>query len=291
MKPLSVLCAFSLLAGRLLLFASTDESVTVKGSSVANGLISVRAQRLGKDDDFTCFAGQGLCSAPSPGEYLMVKADASESIYNDCINIVLYKTTSSGAKEKIGVYCWLTSGDCYMVNCTPPQAETISPSVAGELVARPGEPEPVFSAFPVQDVYHGKPALAQPVSRFARTFRTVIREGAKEGPNFAGHFTVVMWGCGTSCAQFAIVDAITGTVYDPPYKSVVGGDTQGLLEHWGLHFELDSRLFIAQGCPEEKNCATRYYRWDGSRLELLKEGPVKRVVVDSSPTPTVTVKP
>jgi len=36
-----------------------------------------------------------------------------------------------------------------------------------------------------------------------------------------------------------------GTVYEPPYKSIVGGDANGLLEDWELHFELGSALFVA----------------------------------------------
>ncbi len=43
----------------------------------------------------------------------MVRADASEGIYNDCTNVVIYKTASSGVKERVGVYCWLNSGDSY----------------------------------------------------------------------------------------------------------------------------------------------------------------------------------
>lgn len=153
------------------------------------------------------------------------------------------------------------------------------------------EAAPRFSDFPVHELYRGKPAPAQPASRFARMYGTVIREGSAEGPNFAGHYTVVLWGCGTSCVQFAIVDAATGAVYDPPYKSVVGGDTKGLVEHWGIHFRLNSALFVAQGCPEEKDCATRYYRWNGNHLILLERGPVKRVQIPVPVQPTATVKP
>jgi hypothetical protein len=108
---------------------------------------------------------------------------------------------------------------------------------------------PRFSDFPVQSTYRGRPAPAQLTSRFDHRFQTVIRKGADEGPNFAGHYTVVIWGCGTSCAQFVIVDASSGTVYDPPFESVVGGDAKGSLREWGLHFQLDSALFVAPRVP------------------------------------------
>jgi hypothetical protein len=47
----------------------------------------------------------------------------------------------------------------------------------------------------------------------ARRFRTALRDGVAAGPNFAGHLTVVTWGCGTQCRSDAIVDARTERVY------------------------------------------------------------------------------
>ena len=153
------------------------------------------------------------------------------------------------------------------------------------------EVPPRFSDFPVHEAYREKPAPAQPASAFDHRFRTVIRKGAEHGPNFAGHYTVVIWGCGTSCAQFVIVDALSGRVYDPPFRSVVGGDANGSLRNWGLHFQLDSALFIAQGCPEEKDCATRYYKWNGESLVLLRAGPVERFREPPYVPPSVIVRP
>jgi len=90
----------------------------------------------GKDAEFTCFAGQSLCPELAAGEYVMVRADASEGIYNDCTNVVIYKTASSGVKEKLGVYCWLNSGDLY----TDLQVIAAAPSsVQGEIAPDHGE--------------------------------------------------------------------------------------------------------------------------------------------------------
>ena len=47
----------------------------------------------------------------------------------------------------------------------------------------------------------------------AREYRTVIRSQMRLGPNFAGHYRVVVWGCGSSCAMFAAVDLNSGRVY------------------------------------------------------------------------------
>jgi hypothetical protein len=152
-------------------------------------------------------------------------------------------------------------------------------------------PVPRFDDFRVVETHQSKPALAQPKSPFSRRFRTVILQGAQKGPNFAGSYTVVVWGCGTSCAQFAIVDAATGQVYDPPFDLITWGDGKGFLRQSGLHFQLDSSLFVAQGCPEEKNCAARYYEWKDKHLILLKTEPIERFPSPHSEPPAITVKP
>lgn len=63
------------------------------------------------------------------------------------------------------------------------------------------------------DMFEGVPSLVNFSSRpEAKLFRTVITKSAENGPNFAGHFTFISWGCGTSCFQYAIVDSITGNI-------------------------------------------------------------------------------
>src|SRR4051794_36214809 len=56
----------------------------------------------------------------------------------------------------------------------------------------------------------------------ARRFRTRLREASASGPNFADHFTLVTWGCGTECHVVAVIDAVTGIV------TFVGGFEEGV---------------------------------------------------------------
>jgi hypothetical protein len=77
----------------------------------------------------------------------------------------------------------------------------------------PGILLPVFEDFPAVEIFKGKPARVDLGSHpDAHRFRTRLTQGAAKGPNFAGHFTVVMWHCGTSCQTMALVDAKTGPV-------------------------------------------------------------------------------
>src|SRR4051812_50005206 len=100
--------------------------------------------------------------------------------------------------------------------------------------------EKLFKRYPA-GTFSGRPASARIVTRAARSFRTRLREGAKAGPNFAGHYTIVQWGCGSGCADFAIVDANTGVVnWAAPFQNV-GFDVP---ESKGLIYQVDSRLLI-----------------------------------------------
>ena len=77
-------------------------------------------------------------------------------------------------------------------------------------------------------------------------------------PNFAGHYVLATWGCGTQCTQVAIVDLKTGFVYHPDrYGSVVADGVQPeiLDGSWyatgALRFSATSRLLVMFGTPQE----------------------------------------
>jgi hypothetical protein len=138
------------------------------------------------------------------------------------------------------------------------------------------EREPVwalkFQDFSVMDVFKGRPA--QPIlTKDNRAFRTRIRYGAAKGPNFAGHYTVVGWGCGAGCVANMLVDSATGRVYNMPYGSISMDAAER--NYVGPVYQLKSRLFIADGCPNEgiTNCGTYYYEWTANKFKLLRFDP------------------
>lgn len=55
----------------------------------------------------------------------------------------------------------------------------------------------------------------------ARLFKTSITNSYKDGPNFAGHYHIAMWGCGTDCFGLAVIDVISGNIvgYSPTNES------------------------------------------------------------------------
>src|SRR4029453_14494804 len=71
---------------------------------------------------------------------------------------------------------------------------------------------PQFAAYPAPLAHPGKNAEPDLSTQEARSFRTRLREAAKERPNFAGQYILTTWGCGTSCVMGAVIDAQSGRV-------------------------------------------------------------------------------
>jgi hypothetical protein len=140
---------------------------------------------------------------------------------------------------------------------------------AGLLSAQPSQSAAdfPFGRYPAHVTFSGRRLASVNLSSdtAARRFRTVLREGAKSGPNFAGEYTIVTWGCGTECRQLAIVSARTGAVYIAPFS----------VED-ALHFRRSSELVVvdpyACGFTEAELPGPRWrdlYRWTGATLILI----------------------
>jgi hypothetical protein len=151
--------------------------------------------------------------------------------------------------------------------------EILSIVLVGVLAAAQQWP---FQAYPAV-VSKAKPVSLKLETRLARERISGIRKAVQHGPNFAGHYTVADWGCGTECGVFVIVDDFTGRAYDPP--EISKGVDLGLA---GPDFRVNSSLMVVASCPDPrvyglKNCQRNFYRWDGSRLILLYSEPVTAI--------------
>jgi hypothetical protein len=137
---------------------------------------------------------------------------------------------------------------------------------------------PRFEDYPLSEIFNEKPSPPKLLRPGERLFRTRIREGAAKGPNFAGHYSIAEWGCGSSCVSIAVVDAKTGHVYWGPFAILGYG---GVLkyadvsqdDYQPLSYKLNSRLFVVRGCPEDENCASYFYEWRRSTFRLLRKVP------------------
>jgi hypothetical protein len=145
---------------------------------------------------------------------------------------------------------------------------------------------PKFEQFPAERLVTKAVPANINSSPQARRYRTVLKQGTVEGPNFAGYYTIVAWGCGSSCMTFAIVNRKTGHVIFPEEIISVSGvnlNADDFLANahtisWGVRFLPDSRLLVLVGeiNEDEKQEGAFYYVIENDRLKLVFSTQVKK---------------
>src|SRR5436190_22228623 len=105
------------------------------------------------------------------------------------------------------------------------------------------EQTPQFSDYPAGPAYTGTTAPVKFTSSEARQFKTRLKEAAQGKVNFAGHYILTYWGCGTSCLVYATIDAETGKVVFFPFTVIATGVT----EDDPVSYRTDSDLLIVRG--------------------------------------------
>jgi len=149
-----------------------------------------------------------------------------------------------------------------------------------------GADVPTFSDFSVHQVFKGKPAEPQfrpgedQYPNGVGHFRGGVAFEAERGPNFAGHYTLARWTCGSGCSSAIIVDSGTGKLYrHMPFSNLILPSFDTDFEAYS--FRLDSRLLIVQGYFDvdipgrHTECSRRYYEWTGTSFKLLRKVPLQ----------------
>ncbi|PIR88213.1 MAG: hypothetical protein COU10_00440 [Candidatus Harrisonbacteria bacterium CG10_big_fil_rev_8_21_14_0_10_45_28] len=144
-----------------------------------------------------------------------------------------------------------------------------------EVVVQEPEPvkplicDPQFKDYPAIDSFTGTPASVDfATNEDALEYKTKIAKVAKTGPDFAGSYTVIDWGCGTSCQGGAIVSAKTGAVVAFGFSAEAGFD-----------YTSSSRLFVINPLENilespqsfSSSAKTSYYEVAGNELKLICE--------------------
>jgi hypothetical protein len=168
--------------------------------------------------------------------------------------------------------------------------------IAGPILSQSSTAaEPRFEDYPVTETFQGKPAPPILTTAMQRRYRTRIRNGVmngegawtgswkdptkSSGPNFAGHYFVIRWGCGSNCLMMAIADAKTGKVYNPPLS---GGGTElyanmDMAADKEIEFKPQSSLMVLRDACRvgRSECGVYYFNWRDNKFTL-----VKRVLAD-----------
>jgi len=110
-----------------------------------------------------------------------------------------------------------------------------------------------------------------------RNFRTRINRAVRDGINFAGHYILAGWGCGTGCTNAVIIDAIKGKTYTPVELAGVSAVYGEGYSDVQLEFRKNSALLIIHGSPgtasEDDAVPTAgdyYYSWKNNSLHLIE---------------------
>ncbi|HLJ16584.1 MAG TPA: hypothetical protein VKV15_18960 [Bryobacteraceae bacterium] len=163
------------------------------------------------------------------------------------------------------------------------------------------KPLPKFEDYPIKEVFNQPPRAPILTTREQHRFRTRIREGVekgwgvwsngewgkeqnKPGPNFAGHYIAIVWGCGAPCLMMVVCDARTGVVYNPPLSWTRGIALPLLVfpnsvaKNANLEFRRDSRLMVISATPHSDRPHavpyTFYFLCQGNKWTLLRRVPI-----------------
>lgn len=129
---------------------------------------------------------------------------------------------------------------------------------------------PQFKDFAVTETYTGANARLILTEEHKR-FRTRLEAARKMRPNFAGHYIVTTWGCGSGCLLGAVIDARTGKVYQWDF-SICCWDSIADDNFNPIEFRLNSRLIVFSGArnEEEGDTGAHFYKFENGRLVHLR---------------------
>jgi hypothetical protein len=158
---------------------------------------------------------------------------------------------------------------------TPSDASSIpdpATSTADQTAPTSNMAEFSFGDFP-SEIFSGArvaPDFNGPQRQF-REFRTMISDGVKQGPVYAGSVAISTFGCGTDCSMGYATDLQNGMVVPLP----VGGEANSDL---ALEYHPGSRLLKAawKGAANDysgppTDCSGfAYFEWTGREFKTLK---------------------
>ncbi|HEX5283448.1 MAG TPA: hypothetical protein VFW30_04960 [Bryocella sp.] len=128
----------------------------------------------------------------------------------------------------------------------------------------------MFARYHVDDVFRGKPTMPDMRDPDVRMYGTRLRYAAEHGANFAGHYAMAVWGCGSGCIVLAAIDLRSGKV--TYFPGAVSWDRE---KNYGVRFQKNSRAIHAVGALNEEDSADRWYVWTGQQFKLIAKKPAE----------------
>jgi hypothetical protein len=122
---------------------------------------------------------------------------------------------------------------------------------------------PGFDKYRVKEIFPG-PYVNPDTdnSPTGKRFRSVIQNGYVQKPDFAGHYRVVSWGCGSNCHVFVLVDMKTGKIINAPGPAAIDAE---YYVHSAV-FVIDPQDMIKESGADLY--VTEYFLWDEASGEF-----------------------
>ncbi|WP_338732055.1 hypothetical protein [Mangrovimonas cancribranchiae] len=134
-------------------------------------------------------------------------------------------------------------------------------------IYRKYHPKISFKDFPAE-VFKGQ--LADPdfsTNPNAKSFITRIKNECANGINFAGHYTLVTWGCGSPCQSGVLVDRKTGRIFSG-FETSLGSkfkkDSKMIIKNIGA---IDNTTNLIEVCAY---CEVSHHIWTGTTFKEVK---------------------
>jgi hypothetical protein len=118
----------------------------------------------------------------------------------------------------------------------------------------------------VDTIYQGDPVYPDFKGRDRPfvSYRTRIRDGVRQGPNFAGRYSLIQFGCGTGCSGVFFTDVSTGKVFSFPR----GGEANMYLN---LKFSVNSYLLSARWFGTDSRCVEEKLVWKNEEFSVISK--------------------
>ena len=146
--------------------------------------------------------------------------------------------------------------------------------LTGGVAAQAVAPQP--QDFPAE-AFTGRKAPVALLSTKDRGYRTRLRDASMQRPNFAGHYVLTTWGCGTSCSMGAAIDVRTGRVIWLP-GAVSGDRPEDTVAYDNpVISSVGSRLLVLSGQINETGFeGDHYFLIEGDRFVHLVDLPYRK---------------
>lgn len=201
-------------------------------------------------------------------------------------NMACERREAISEKLQTAGWCYGREGEYgYQVRWHACEATSYTQESAVAVASSATFKRPDLSSYPARGRLSGNTVMPdfKGRDRELNSFRTRIRDGMRQGPNFAGRYTLIQIGCGTGCSFVIVANNQTGR----PASFPRGGEEHMYLS---LDFRRDSRLVAAQWLNYDTNtCVVEFFDFDRdtwkpiTKTDVGKDDACYRTIAENLP--------